>query len=237
MTAVADARTHCHDVSPIVGRSRCHAYGYGWVHDPYNAIEFGLTTSSFVVDRIVLPDVHDTNRIYDPSGRLVDYHVSLLGRRFTAYGYRTGLSLHTAHASLGLELAVLGGVGPLFRTEVDGMSLVQDADAFAVEGGLAGGVHARRGAVDAGVELAPAFHSVVLSPPFPDRYSLCLPNVPHCGPPGESASMTVVEVRARVDWWVSRQVTFGLVGGVDLVRHGGSVALAFRFHPSAYDGG
>jgi hypothetical protein len=212
-------------------------FGSRWAHDSITAFAFGILDSNFVVEQIVLPDIHDAGQIYDPNGRPVDYHTTSLGHRFTAYGFRTALSLRSPHTLFALEYGFVLGRPPALQTDTDGMTVTGGDTALGLDVALVAGVHERVGPLDAGVELAPGYRHVDLYPALPDGYRGCAPDVTRCGEPDLTVNMVIVDVRARADWWVTRQVTLGLVGGVDLVHHGLSAMVAFRFHLAVYDGG
>jgi len=204
----AEAGSHCHETSPIVGRQRCGRFGARWAHQPVLGI-FGYETG-LVLDRVVVPALDETGTVYNARG-MAGYHATSPRAPLTALGVRQRLGFRGVHRLLVLEMAAAWGVdAPPLTTIVDGEAPVIAHHGMVFDAELVSGLHARVGRVELGTELGAGIRSLSLTASLPDGYTRCTGGSTgkSCGY-GVAEVAPLVDVRVRVDAWVDPQVTMG----------------------------
>jgi hypothetical protein len=237
-TGVA-AASHCKETSPIVGRQACGRFGSRWAHRWWDNRMLNME-GSLVVDRVALPVLDRTGRVYSASGP-AGYHAQVApGARRTLWsvGPRVWFGYRGEHLELGLDLTPTFAIAPpTLITVVDGFPPIHAASGFVGDLVAVAGAHTRVAGFTLGGALAVGEREVSLMSPLPAGFTTCAN-----GEAGNRCDFGVyefqplVELRARADAWLTPHTTLGGAIGVDLIRRGETFAITVAFHAATFDG-
>jgi hypothetical protein len=226
---------HCHEVSPIVGRHHCGAYGAGWSTDPgMGLVGFEVATT---LDHVELGTLTDTGTVSTPSTTST-YHAQLSAHSMWTLGGRFWFGYRSVHFTLGLEAGISEPLdAPTTSTQVDGFAAIESrsADIFDFAGRI--GVHTRVGPLQLGVLVLVGPRFVQMEQTLPPGYTTC-----DQGATGKncnyllSETQLVVAPRLRVDYWLTPFLTAGATVGFDVINGSQSFALSFAIHGNGFDG-
>lgn len=236
LAGVAEAGSHCHEESPIVGRQRCGSFGGRWAHQPLFGL-FGYE-AGIVFDRIPIAMIDETGNVYDARGPAqyhattpASTHMVLMGGR-QRFGWRGEHTLSVTEVTIGWALDA-----PTLTTTIQNESPTISHRGLIFDAAWVNGLHTRVGPLELGAELAFGLRDVTLAATLPDQYTECPVGALHkgCAYSIESTSL-LLEPRARVDYWVDPQITIAVTAGFDLVHHGEMLAVSFAYHAMLFDG-
>lgn len=222
---VARAGRHCHEVSRVLGHSRCSGFG-GWSRGASLEWDFGTTALRFS------PHL-DATAVTKTGDAATTYHfVNVPGddRPVTAVGgmfRQVAGFVHGWYIVQQLELASVTG-GPQLVTEVSARGTTTTT-ASASSGAM------MQGTVGLGVRANPGFATIAgeLAPGF--RVGFFSTSLPTIAPPAQF--WFVVQARAKVDFWLAPNLTLGVLATSDVTRtRDFSAGISFGLHLMPYDG-
>ena len=235
LAGVAEAGSHCHETSPIVGRQRCGSFGSRWAHQALFGL-FGYEVG-LVLDRVTVPALAETGSVYNARGT-AGYHATSPRAAMTALGVRQRFGYRGVHTLIGFEMSGAWSLdAPPLTTVVDGEGALTTHGGVVFDAELVTGLHARLGPVELGTELGAGVRALTLTATLPDGYTRCTGGGTgkSCGY-GVSDAAPLVDARVRLDAWVDPQLTIGLSAGLDLVNRGQTFVLTLGYHGVVFDG-
>jgi hypothetical protein len=172
LAGVAEAGSHCHEVSPIVGRQHCGSFGDGWAHELFTGL-FNFD-SGLVLDRIPVPAIEQSGTVYNAQGSAM-YRSTTSGRKvMDAMGMRERFGFRGEHVVLVLEVAPAWALdAPTLTTAVAG-STVTSASGSVFDAAGVGGVHTRMGVFELGAEVGVGVRLLNLGAALPGGYTTCM---------------------------------------------------------------
>ncbi|MBV8763165.1 MAG: hypothetical protein JO257_38130 [Deltaproteobacteria bacterium] len=228
---------HCHETSPIVGREHCGGFGQRWAHDAWLGM-FGYELAVAFED-VRIADVHETGTVYSATSSPA-YHLTLAPgtRRMHAVGPRLRYGYRGANVTIGVEFTAGFAIGaPTLITNVDGFAPLSETGGTMFDTAGVVGYHDRFGALQLGGELVVGVQMTALNAALPPGFTTCVGGAIGKGCYlAATAIDLLVEPRARVDWWLTPQVTVGAAAGIDVASRGESATVILGFHLSAFDG-
>jgi hypothetical protein len=230
--------SHCHEVSPIIGRHHCGAFGAGWANDPVMGIVgFELATT---LDHVEMGTPTDTGMVSSPS-MMSTYHAQLApgsSHSMWTLGGRLWFGYRGTHLTLGLEAGISEALAaPTSSTQVDGFAAIESRSADLFDFASRVGVHTRVGSLELGVLVLVGPRFVDMAQTLPPGYTTC-----DGGATGKncdyllSETQLVIAPRLRVDYWLTPTLTAGAAVGIDVINGSQSFALSLAVHGNAFDG-
>jgi hypothetical protein len=226
--------SHCHEVSPIVGRERCAQFGDDW------AVEPGIYPMFEVAGVFRRMPIHglDTGGTVSSATTTATYHSHIAPRSaVSAEGVQMQFGARSPHFSLVGEMAVFLVLrGVTSTTQVDGFAPMSTTYAGGGEASLVAGAHTRAGPVYLGVALAGGFHELAFLQRLPSGFSQCHgENGTGCQVVLEQ-SHAFLEPRLSASVWIDPQASVGATFGRDIVGGGGMIAVTLGIYGAPFGG-
>jgi hypothetical protein len=235
MSGSAIAGSHCHEVSPIVGRQHCGSFGSRWAHHWLLGlldVELGMAMVHADLDPI------DQTGTVSSATAMAGYHAQLPRGAMTTLGPRDWFGYRGGLIDVGFEATVSWTLAaPTSTTQVDGFAPITSSSGSLSDLGGRLGIHQRVGPLELGAQVLVGARTTDVFPKLPDGYSGC-----DGGATGKGCNLQladtvlVVEPRARADFWLGPWLTVGLAVGVDVRARGQSLAVSVAYHGNAFDG-
>ena len=205
-----------------------------------NGLIISFMGSAAVAEHVAIPALAMSGTAFNATSS-APYHAELAPdsrRSMWTLGFRTGVIWRGPTLILGVELAYGASLGgPTAVTTVEGNAPITNSGGQLFDAASVVGAHHRVGRLDAGGLLVLGARMIGENPTLPDGFSTCVGGQLYKGcMPYLQTVEALVEIRGRVEWWITPHVTLGVSAGIDLAHAGESFALGFELHLPAYDG-